>query len=190
MKNPSETSEDRHTASRLSRRGFLGSSAALGLGALAYNPPFVTPARAAPQKGGVLRAALVGGESTNTLDPALFASQVPLTFGRCWAEQLLEMSPDGSLEPRLAESYEPADQARKWVFKIRKNVTFHNGKTLTPQDIVETYQRHSSPEATSAALALVEGFETIEADGDNVVITLREPNVDLPFLLTDFHLMI
>jgi peptide/nickel transport system substrate-binding protein len=179
------------STSRISRRRFLERAAALGLGATAAVSLPSNAARAStPRKGGILRAALVGGESTNTLDPALFASQVPLTFGRCWAEQLLEMSPDGQLEPRLAESFEPDAKAKKWAFRIRKDVTFHNGKTLTPDDVVQTYRRHADPKSTSAALALVNGFETIAADGDNVIITLREPNVDLPYLLTDFHLMI
>nr|WP_192355928.1 ABC transporter substrate-binding protein [Mesorhizobium mediterraneum] len=81
-------------------------------------------------------------------------------------------------------------KAKRWAFRIRKDVTFHNGKTLTPQDVVDTYRRHSDSKSKSAALSLVSGFESVEADGDNVVITLKEPNVDLPYLLTDFHLMI
>ena len=34
------------------------------------------------------------------------------------------------------------------------------------------------------------GIETIKADGQNVVFTLKEANADLPYLLDDYHLMI
>ena len=175
----------------LSRRNFLQGAASLGIAATAANAMLTSVSfAAAPPKGGHLKAAMVGGSSTDALDPAGFASQVPLTFGRCWAEQLLEMSAAGNIEPRLSESYEASDKAKKWAFRIRKGVTFHNGKTLTPQDVVDTYRRHSDANSKSAALSLVSGFESVVADGDNVVITLKEANVDLPYLLTDFHLMI
>ena len=44
--------------------------------------------------------------------------------------------------PDLAESFEPADDAKTWVFKIRKGVTFHNGKTVTADDVVASYRHH------------------------------------------------
>ena len=30
----------------------------------------------------------------------------------------------------VAEVFEPADGAKKWIIKLRKGITFHNGKTL------------------------------------------------------------
>lgn len=137
-----------------------------------------------------MRAGMVGGETTNSLDPATWQSQVPYTFGRCWGEQMLEVSPDGQIEARLADEWEATPDAKTWTFRIRKGVTFHNGKDLTPDDVVKTLARHADEASQSAALPFVEGIADMKVDGDYVVITLAEPNADLPYFLTDYHLMI
>jgi peptide/nickel transport system substrate-binding protein len=137
-----------------------------------------------------MRAGMVGGETTNSLDPATWQSQVPYTFGRCWGEQMLEVTPDGEIEARLADEWEATPDAKTWTFHIRKGVTFHNGKDLTPYDVVATLARHADEESQSAALPFVEGITDMKVDGDYVVISLAEPNADLPYFLTDYHLMI
>ncbi|HEV7418215.1 MAG TPA: ABC transporter substrate-binding protein, partial [Tianweitania sediminis] len=91
---------------------------------------------------------------------------------------------------RLAESVEPSKDAKTWTFKIRQGVTFHNGKDLTPADIVATMERHADANSKSAALPFVAEFDTVRADGQTVVITLKEPNADLPYVVSDYHLMI
>ncbi len=176
---------------QLSRRVFLGRAAALGVSAAFANSLLAGAAAAqAPVKGGTLKAGMVGGESTNSLDPGTWASQVPYTFGRCWGEQLLETSPTGEIEYRLADAYDASDDAKTWTFRIRKGVTFHDGKELTPADIVATMERHADANSKSAALPFVQEFESVKADGGNVVITLKEPNADLPYVVGDYHLMI
>ena len=80
---------------KLSRRDFLGRAAALGASAAFANSLLSSAARAeGPVKGGTLKAGLQGGESTNSLDPATFLSQVPFAFGKCWGETLVELAPD------------------------------------------------------------------------------------------------
>lgn len=89
---------------RLSRRDFLGRAAALGVSAALANTMLSGAAQAqTPQKGGALKMGLVGGESTNSLDPAQFLTQVPQNFGCTWGETLAIQSPaDGSAQPVLA----------------------------------------------------------------------------------------
>ncbi|HEV7253306.1 MAG TPA: ABC transporter substrate-binding protein [Mesorhizobium sp.] len=178
-------------AGRLSRRDFLGRASALGVSAAFANTLLSTAALAqTPQRGGVLRAGMQGGASTDSLDPATWASQVPYFFGRQWGEQLVQLSPEGEVNPALAEEWGASDDAKVWTFKIRKGVEFHNGKTLEPADVVATMERHSNEESQSGALGIMGGIESVRADGDTVVFTLREPNADLPYLLDDYHLMI
>ncbi len=177
---------------RISRRAFLGRAAALGVALPVASKLLSSTALAqSPVKGGNLVCGLVGGESTNSLDPATWLSQVPQIFGKCWGETLVYAAPeDGSPKGMLAESWEASDDVKQWTFKIRKGVTFHNGKALTPDDVVATLKRHSDPDAKSGALGVVKDITEMKADGDNVVLTLANANADLPLLLSDYHLVI
>ena len=62
---------------------------------------------------------------------------------RTYGETLLDVNPDGSFDNRLVDSIEPSEDAKTWAFRIRKGVEFHNGKTLTVDDVVATINRHS-----------------------------------------------
>jgi len=177
---------------RLNRREFLGRAAALGLALPAATKLLTSTALAqGPQRGGDLICGLVGGESTNSLDPATLASQVPQVFSKCWGETLVYSKPeDGSPVPLLAESWEASDDVKEWRFKIRQGVTFHDGKSMTPDDVVATLRRHSDPNAKSGALGILENIADMKVDGDNVVVTLKNADADLPLLLSDYHLII
>ncbi len=175
----------------MDRRAFMGRAAALGVSAGMANTILASAVTAAgAMKGGTLRAGLQGGESTNSLDPATWASSVPIEFGRTWAEPLVDVSPKGEIEFRIAESVEASPDAKVWTFKIRKGVEFHNGKTVTPEDVVATLRRHSDKNSKSGALGIVKGITDMKADGDYVVLTLDQANADLPYLMADYHLMI
>ncbi len=99
---------------RLSRRDFLGRASALGLTVAAASALYGKALQAAtPKRGGTLVAGLVGGESSNSLDPATFASQVPYWWGKSWGDQLVETDPaTGAPVPGLAESWEGSDDVK------------------------------------------------------------------------------
>ncbi|MGN6551342.1 MAG: ABC transporter substrate-binding protein [Pararhizobium sp.] len=181
----------RVASGKLSRRDFLGRAAALGVAAPFASTLLASAARAAgPQKGGTLTAGIQTGESSDSLDPAIMTNQMPQIFGRCWGEQLVALDPKGKPIPKLAESWESNKDATTWTFKIRKGVTFHNGKTMTPDDVVATMERHSDKNSKSGALGIMQGIKTVKKDGDNVVFDLKSANADLPYLLEDYHLII
>ena len=175
----------------MDRRAFMGRAAALGVSASMASGLLATAAYAqGAVRGGTLKAGLQGGSSSDSLDPALFAVTVMQLFGRCWGDTLLDITPEGELEPRLAESIEASADAKTWTFTIRQGVEFHNGKTLTPDDVVATIARHSDENSKSGALGIVKGIENIAVDGQNVVLTLATPNADFPYLMADYHIMI
>ncbi|MER8537102.1 ABC transporter substrate-binding protein [Mesorhizobium sp. M1005] len=182
---------ERVAEGKLSRRDFLGRAAALGLTAIVADSLLASAARAeGPVKGGLLKAGLTGGSATDSLDPATWEGIVPLHFGHQWGEKLVQIADKGELKPALAEEWGASKGGQVWTFKIRKGVEFHNGKDLTPQDVVATIERHSDANSKSGALGNLQGIDTIKVDGQNVVFTLKGPNVDLPFLMDDWHLMI
>lgn len=175
---------DQIDAARLNRRGFMGGAAAIGALATMGAPAFA----AEPVKGGILKLGLGGGESTNSLDPAVAASQVPFHICRMIGEPLVDVSADGTLEMRIAEAVESSADAAIWRFTIRKGVKFHNGAELTPADVLATLERHSNKESSSGAFGIMEGISSMRVDGDVVEVTLSAGNADLPYLMADYHL--
>ena len=94
---------------------------------------------------------------------------------------------DGSLtpQPALAESFTTQD-AKTWVFTLRKGVVFHDGKALSPADVVFSILRHKDPATASKAKVLADQIETVRASGPNeVTMVLSAPNADLPVILVD-----
>lgn len=180
------------TRGALDRRSFMKRAAALGVGS-AMLPGLLGQAvqAATPQRGGHLVVG-VSGSTTDSLDPATWAGHLSPTFGKTWGETLTEPHPvDKSPVPVLAESWEVEPGARVWSFNIRKGVTFHNGKSLTADDVVQTLQRHSREDSKSAALGIMRDIEDIRAEGSHkVIITLSGGNADFPALLSDYHLII
>ncbi len=181
----------RAAAGRLDRRAFMGRAAALGVstslaGGLLSSAAFA----AGPNKGGLIKAGLQGGESTNSLDPATFSSSVPTTFGNCYGERLVEVSAEGDISYRIAESIEATPDAKTWHFTIRQDIEFHNGKTVTAEDVMKTMERHSGEDTKSGALGIMRGIESMRADGNVFSVTLSEANADLPYLMSDYHLII
>lgn len=176
---------------RMSRRDFLGRSAVFGVSLAAAGSLLSTAVRAeGPARGGTIKIGMQGGASTDSLDPGLATNQVAAMINHLWGETLVWLAPDGSPIPVLAEEWSASSDAKTWTFKIRKGVQFHNGKTLTPDDVVATITRHSDASAKSGALGVLKGLDTVKTDGHAVVITLKEANADMPFLMTDYHLVI
>ncbi|QOL80489.1 ABC transporter substrate-binding protein [Pseudooceanicola spongiae] len=177
---------------KMNRRNFLGRAAAVGLTAAAANTMLATGLKAqTPQKGGVLKIGMQGGGSTDSLDPALAANQVTFQLLKLFGDPLVELDPKGGpVQMRLAEAVESTPDAKQWTFKIRKGIKFHNGKDLTPDDVLATLKRHSDENSKSGALGVMQGIESMKVDGDNVVVSLTEANADLPYLMADYHLVI
>ncbi|MES0810072.1 ABC transporter substrate-binding protein [Roseibium sp. SCPC15] len=179
------------TSKKLSRRNVLARASALAMFAAVAGFSAVDSGFAAePKKGGDFVMGLKGGESTNSLDPALSTSHVTAKALRTYGETLTEVSPDGEVIARLAESFSPRDGGKSWDFQIRKGVKFHNGQEMTAEDVLKTMQRHSDENTKSGALGIMRGIESMEVNGDTFTVHLSTPNADLPFLMSDYHLVI
>lgn len=176
----------------MSRRDFIGRAAVLGVTAPAAMQLLSATAQAAPQRGGNLVLGMAGGESTDTLDPALAESPVPAQVNFVWGECLVVSDPeDGSPQPWLAESWEASSDAKTWAFKIRKGVLFSDGREMNAEDVERTLRRHSDEKAKSGALGLLQNIgQNFRADGDQLVIELESGNADLPLYLSDYHVVI
>ncbi len=176
---------------KIGRRDFLKKATAVGVTAAVATSIF-DKAMAAPKKGGHYKQALTGGATSDVLDPAqtLDSYMINVSSGQL-RNNLTEISPAGELIGELAESWGASDDAVTWTFKLRKGVEFHNGKSLTAEDVVASFNHHRGEETKSAAKGIVAPIADVKADGkDTVVFTLSGGNADFPFLVSDYHLTI
>lgn len=172
-----------------SRRTVVGT----GLAALATTAfqPFGRAIAATPRRGGVLRVGYSQGGTSDSLDPMLYFSDPHYAMGWLFGNNLVELTPDKTPVPELATSWESSDGAKKWVFSLRTEAEFTNGKKLKAADVVYSLKRHIAADSKSAAKGLLEGITDIRADGDQVVIVEHvSGDADIPVILADFHLQI
>ncbi|MBI3898270.1 MAG: twin-arginine translocation signal domain-containing protein [Gammaproteobacteria bacterium] len=184
-------------AGSLSRRDFLRMSTALGIStALAGTASKVANAAAEPKRGGHLVVGVNGAGPKDSLDPATYTAAHTQITGLQLYSTLVEFDVGAdpratpSPQPSLAESWEAKPGAKEWVFKLRKGVTFHNGKSLTPADVVYSLNHHRGADSMSSAKVLLRPVSEIKAGKNEVIIKLESGNVDLPSLLADYHLCI
>ena len=63
----------------------------------------------------------------------------------------------------------------------------HDGKPLTPADVIDTYAFYMQEDSESPMKAIFSDIAEIKADGDNkVTFVLSAPNADFPYLVSDY----
>ncbi len=177
---------------RIDRRSFIQQATAAGVSAAAAIAYYDEAKAATPTAGGDFKQGLTGGATSDVLDPAktLDSYMINVSSGQL-RNNLTEISPSGDLVGELAESWEASDDAVTWRFKLRQGVEFHNGKSLTADDVVASLNHHRGDDTESAAKGIVAPVKDVATDGDDtVVVTLEAGNADFPFLVSDYHLVI
>jgi len=177
-------------AGRLGRRAFMERALALGVTASAAASLWSTSVAAAtPKRGGRFRVALDDGNTTDSMDPATYASRFMITMVHTHRNFLTEIAPDNSVAGELAESWDVTPDATKWTLKLRQGVEFHSGKTFDAHDAAASLNHHRGEESKSAAKALLASVDSVTADDrQTLTVQLTGGNADFPYLLTDYHL--
>ncbi|WP_347557606.1 ABC transporter substrate-binding protein [Robbsia sp. KACC 23696] len=140
-----------------------------------------------PRRGGKIRVAGDNASASDTLDPAKQSNKTDYSRGTMLYNNLTELDATLTPQPSLAESFTTQD-AKTWVFTLRKGVTFHDGKGLTPADVVYSLMRHKDPAVASKAKTLADQIESVKASGPNAVtVVLSAPNADFPVILGTFY---
>ncbi|WP_236245991.1 ABC transporter substrate-binding protein [Streptomyces sp. CC210A] len=139
-----------------------------------------------PRRGGRFRALFTGGGEQETLDPHAESLAIDMARTKALFDRLVELDAGMAPVPRLAEKWEANADATVWRFTLRK-ATFHDGKPLTPEDVLFTFARILDPKATShfaQGLLSVIDLKKSRAVGGNVVeVALKRPGAELPALL-------
>lgn len=133
------------------------------------------------RRGGTLRVGALGATARAQIDPhGNLSNDSDFLVASLVYDALTVPGADPVVAPRLARSWETTDN-RRWTFTLAEGATFHDGTPVTADDVVWSLRRLRS-EAGVAKMPVA--AENIAADGPGrVVLTLPEPNSQLPLLL-------
>ena len=97
-------------------------------------------------------------------------------------EPLIIMDENWEYQPRLAESWEVADDCKSVTFHLKKGVKFHNGREMTAQDVKYSIERlHEDDSSKKKYYKNITGAEIV--DDYTITFTTDEPDA---VLLTSF----
>ncbi len=137
--------------------------------------PFGTPAIAQ-----VLEIAT--DQSPVGLDPHVATAFSTALIDSTVYEGLTAIDKDLRVVPSLAASWTVSPDGLVYTFKLRPGATFHNGRALTPQDIIANIERVRDPKIASPFASRFTGIKTMEATApDTLTLTLDAPSA--PFLV-------
>lgn len=149
-----------------------GGIAALAVGVLALAAAAALPPQAKAEE---VTVTIALASDVPSLDPTLDTSPIGQNVRLNIYDQLTTVAPDGSTEPKLAESWQVSEDGRVWTFTLRSDATFHDGSPVTVDDVIWTYDTIRADE-TSPVRAYLSKVESIERLSDSQLrITLIEP---------------
>ena len=159
----------------LSEAGLGGEAEARALAA----PPL------APKRGGTLRVGYLVPSAD--VDPVTMFNEGAILTAQMSLEYLCYPRPDYSLAPKLATHWH-APKPNHWIFNLRKNVKWHNGKPFTADDVVYTFNLLTDPKTASAALSAFKGILSKggvrKVDSHTVEFHLDRGYSGFPYLLS------
>jgi hypothetical protein len=118
------------TRLEISRRTALLTSAAIAANVV---NPMRAFAEETPRKGGVFNVHY--GAEQRQLNPSLQASTGVYIIGGKIQENLVDLDSEGKPVGVLAESWEASPDGKTITFKLRKGITWHDGKPFTSADV-------------------------------------------------------
>lgn len=191
---------DALTAGKINRREFVRRGTVLGLSLSSLS--FIAAAcggddddaaatgttEGTAKPGGTLRTGIVA--PAIELNPLVVYDEGGLAVLGQSGEYLAWSNDQLELEPRLAESWTPNEDASIWTFNIRQGVTFHDGTPLTASDVAYTLNLNADPKNEGNALSAFGDPGGLSAGGAEapddatVIVTLNGPNGSFPYLVS------
>lgn len=173
---------------RITRRSFLktAGAAATVVASGALPRAFGVPVFARQSKTITIgiNATLESLDVHTAIGPNIIGSRI---FG-LFSDSLVQTGKDGSLQPMLATEW--SGDGLEWRFKLREGVIFHDGSTMTADDVVYSFNRildPNNPQPSGFAKDFGRYVANVEATGE-LEVTLTTPTRDplLPFRLDSY----
>lgn len=102
------------------------------------------------------------------------------TQGLC-TDPLVQLDKDGNMVPNIASAVDVSEDGMVIRLTISEGMKFSDGEELLPEDVVASLDRARTTGPMSFAFDIV---ESVEADGNDVVITLTSPSNNIGLTLS------
>lgn len=177
-------------AGRMSRRGFIQRMVGLGLTVpmagqmLAYSGVASAQSKFVykPTKrggGGALK--LLMWQGPTLLNPHFAVGTKDQYGSRVFCEPLAAWDADGNLVPILAAEIPSianggvAKDGRSVTWKLKKNVSFHDGKPFTADDVVFNVEYASDPATATTTIGVYRDVKAVKLDSHTVRLEFKDP---------------
>jgi peptide/nickel transport system substrate-binding protein len=112
-----------------------------------------------------------------TIDPHKVATRYSHTFNCALFEALYVRDSLCNLVPGVAEDVEISENGLTYTFMLRHGIRFHDGSTLTAEDVKFSLDRACNPETKNPMGAYLKSVDGVKIMGsDKVVISLKTPD--------------
>ena len=119
-----------------------------------------------PARGGTLVAAI--SQDPGQLNPAITTAGAVHSASELMYNGLVEIDDKGNLVPELAESW--TVRSGDYTFKLRKGVTWHDGRPFTSADVKYTFEEPLPKYHARARASLLDAVSRIETPDPQTVI--------------------
>ena len=137
-------------------------------------------AASSPKSGGSLKIGIVGGSAKDTADPHSASYEPDIAIQFQLYDGLAAFDNNAKVVLHLAESLTPNAAATVWTCKLKSGLTWHDGKPVTADDVVYTFDRIMKGNLTAAGgLPGMKVGSTKKVDTQTVEFHLTQPNAVL-----------
>jgi peptide/nickel transport system substrate-binding protein len=181
---------DEVKAGRLSRRSFVQAMVALGLTAPMAGQMLASAGVAQAQSKLMYKATKRGGggalkvlwwQGATLLNPHFAVGTKDQDGSRIFYEPLASWDPDGSLVPVLAAEVPSlqnggvSKDGRSVTWKLKKGVTWHDGKPFTADDCVFTWEFAADPATASVSIGTYKDIKVDKVDSHTIKVNFSKP---------------
>ncbi len=135
------------TSSQLSRRSFVGASAAVA--AVAGLSFLGTPVQAHASQAGTTFVYAIAGDPGSIVNPITTSDRFGLMTLQAIYSKLLEVNSDGTVTYLIAESVDEDPDGVTYTVHMRDGITWSDGEPLTADDVIFTLEAKSGDPAAN-----------------------------------------
>ena len=116
------------------------------------------------------RLIVLTGADASTFDPHFSTDSATELFNKNMYSNLTKFNAEMKIEPDLALSWSTSDDGLEWTFRLRPNVTFHDGTKLTAKDVKASFERILNRDTGSPRRSVLVSIQSVEAADDLTVV--------------------